>query len=62
MNGWIKEGRHALTWTRLPCPDLDDNQVRLQPFALASILGNFLRRLLLSAAVKDWTLTTMSRS
>ncbi len=27
---WIKEGKHAVRWTRLSCHDFDDNQVRLQ--------------------------------
>ena len=36
-----------------------DNQVRLQLFALAYNLGNFLRRLALPAIVKHWTLTTL---
>jgi hypothetical protein len=44
---WIKEGKHALNWTRLSCHDFVDNQVRLQLFALAYNLGNFLRRLAL---------------
>jgi hypothetical protein len=33
--------------------------VRLQLFALAYNLGNFFRRLVLPAAVKHWTMTTM---
>ena len=36
---WIKEGKHAVNWTRLSCHDFDDNQVRLQLFALAYNLG-----------------------
>ena len=44
---WIKEGKYALKWTRLSCHDFVDNQVRLQLFALAYNLGNFLRRLAL---------------
>ena len=32
---WIKEGKYALKWTRLSCHDFDDNQVRLQLFAMA---------------------------
>jgi hypothetical protein len=39
---WIKEGKYALNWTRLSCHDFADNQVRLQLFALAYNLGNFL--------------------
>jgi hypothetical protein len=41
----IKEGKYALNWTRLSCHDFVDNQVRLQLFALAYNLGNFLRRI-----------------
>ena len=36
-----------------------DNQVRLQLFALAYNLGNFLRRLALPPSVKHWSLTTL---
>ena len=55
----IKEGKVALNWTRLSCHDFVDNQVRLQLFALAYNLGNFLRRLALPTSVKHWTLTTL---
>jgi hypothetical protein len=56
---WIKEGKNAVKWTRLSCHDLADNQVRLQLFALAYNLGNFLRRLALPRSVKHWSLTTL---
>jgi hypothetical protein len=56
---WIKEGKNAVKWTRLSCHDFVDNQVRLQLFALAYNLGNFLRRLALPPSVKHWSLTTM---
>jgi len=56
---WIKEGKNAVKWTKLSCHDFVDNQVRLQLFALAYNLGNFLRRLALPPAVKHWTLTTL---
>lgn len=56
---WIKEGKHAINWTRLSCHDFKDNQVRLQLFALAYNLGNFFRRLVLPGEVKHWSLTTM---
>lgn len=56
---FIKEGKLALKWTRLSCHDFADNQVRLQLFALAYNLGNFLRRLALPRSVKHWTLTTL---
>jgi hypothetical protein len=55
----IKEGKVALNWTRLSCHDFVDNQVRLQLFALAYNLGNFLRRLALPPRVQHWTLTTL---
>ena len=56
---WIKEGKYALNWTRLSCHDFADNQVRLQLFALAYNLGNFLRRLALPKRVKEWSLRTL---
>ena len=56
---WIKEGKYAVKWTRLSCHDFRDNQVRLQLFALAYNLGNFLRRLALPAGVEHWSLTTL---
>lgn len=56
---WIKEGKYALKWTRLSCHDFVDNQVRLQLFALAYNLGNFLRRLALPKSVKTWSLRTL---
>ena len=56
---WIKEGKHAVRWTRLSCHRFDANQVRLQLHVLAYNLGNFLRRLALPASVKHWTLTTL---
>jgi hypothetical protein len=56
---WIKEGKYALNWTRLSCHDFVDNQVRLQLFALAYNLGNFLRRLALPQSVKTWSLRTL---
>ncbi|MHC4424708.1 MAG: IS1380 family transposase, partial [Planctomycetota bacterium] len=56
---WIKEGKHALKWTRLSCHDFVDNLVRLQLFALAHNLGNFLRRLALPKSVEKWSLRTL---
>ena len=56
---WIKEGKNAVKWTRLSCHDFVDNQVRLQLFALAYNLGNFLRRLVLPYHVGHWSLTTL---
>jgi hypothetical protein len=56
---WIKEGKYAVKWTRLSCRTFKDNQARLQLFALAYNLGNFLRRLALPRSVKHWSLTTL---
>ena len=56
---WIKEGKQAVNWTRLSCHEFKDNEVRLQLFALAYNLGNFLRRLALPRRVKHWSLTTL---
>ena len=56
---WIKEGKHALNWTRLSCHKFVANQVRLALFVLAYNLGNFLRRLALPEAVKHWSLTSI---
>jgi hypothetical protein len=56
---WIKEGKQALGWTRLSCCAFRDNAVRLQLFALAYNLANFLRSLTLPAEVAQWSLTTL---
>jgi hypothetical protein len=56
---WIKEGKNALNWTRLSCRRFKDNQARLQLFALAYNLGNFLRQLALPRSVRPWKLTTL---
>jgi hypothetical protein len=56
---WIKEGENTVKWTKLSCRTFKDNQTRLQPFALAYNLGNFLRRLALPRNVKHRSLTTL---
>lgn len=56
---WIKEGKHALRWTRLSCQRFRDNAVRLQLFSLAYNLGNFMRTLALPDDVSHWSLTTL---
>lgn len=56
---WIKEGKHAVKWTKLSCRTFRDNQARLQLFALPYNLGNFLRRLALPKPVRHWSLTTL---
>jgi hypothetical protein len=54
-----REEFERLKWTRLSCHDFDDNQIRLQLFAMAYNIGNFLRRLALPKQIKDWSLRTM---
>ena len=54
-----KEGKYALNRTRLSCRRLVANQVRLALFVLVYNLGNFLRRLALPEAVKDWSLRSL---
>jgi hypothetical protein len=56
---WIKEGKYAIHWTRLSCHDFQDNQVRLQLFALAYNLANFLRTVALPKGIGHWSLTTL---
>jgi hypothetical protein len=56
---WIKEGKSAVTWTRLSCHRFAANAVRLQLHALAYNLANFLRALALPNDVKQWSLTTL---
>jgi hypothetical protein len=55
---WIKEGKHAVKWTRLSCTTFRANAVRLL-HALAYNLANFLRTLALATAVADWSLTSL---
>ncbi len=56
---WIKEGKNAIRWTKLSCRTFKDNQTRLQLFALAYNLGNFMRRLVLPRPIRSWSLTTL---
>ena len=56
---WIKEGKQAITWTRLSCRRFAANAVRLQLHALAYNLANYQRTLALPEAVKHWSLTTL---
>jgi hypothetical protein len=56
---WIKEGKNAVKWTKLSCRRFKDNEARLQLFALAYNLGNFLRQLVLPTPIRGWTLTTL---
>ena len=49
----------AIHWTKLSCHRFRDNAVRLQLFALAYNLGNFMRTLALPDEVSHWSLTTI---
>ncbi len=55
----FKEGKNAVKWTKLSCRTFRDNQARLQLFALAYNLANFLRRLTVPKSVSHWTLMTL---
>ena len=59
MEQWIKEGKLALRWTRLSRRAFRDNAVRLQLFALAYNLADFLRSLALPDTIAQWTLSTL---
>jgi Transposase DDE domain group 1 len=56
---YIKEGKIAVTWTRLSCCRFAANAVRLQLDALAHNLAKFLRTLTLPEAVSHWSMTTV---
>ena len=56
---WIKEGKHAIKWTRLSCTTFRANAVRLQLHALAYNLANFLRTLALPGEIAQWSLTSV---
>ena len=55
----IKEGKHAINWTRLSCKGKAQNEVRLQLHALAYNLGVFLQGTDLPEEVADWSLTSL---
>jgi hypothetical protein len=54
---WIKERKNAVKWTKLSCRRFKDNAARLQLFALAYNLANFLRRLVLPKPIQGCTLS-----
>jgi hypothetical protein len=55
----IKEGKSAIKWTRLSCRSFAANAVRLQLYALAYNLGNFLRTLAMPKTAEPWSLTSL---
>ena len=56
---WIKEGKCALSWTRLSCQGFKENEVRLKLFIMAYTLGNIFRTLALSEKIRSWSLRTI---
>ncbi len=56
---YIKEGKGAIKWTRLSCRSFAANAVRLQLYALAYNLGNFMRTLAMPKAAEPWSLTSL---
>src|SRR5262245_43704126 len=58
---WIKECKTATHWTRLSCHRFRANEVRLLLGVIAYNLGNLLRRLVLPAAIQDWSLTSLQQ-
>ena len=56
---YIKEGKHAIKWTRLSCGKFRNNAVRLQLHVLAYNLANFMRTLALPKEIEHWSLTTL---
>ncbi len=56
---WIKEGKNAVTWTRLSCYSFKANAVWPQLHGLAYNLANFLRTLALPAEVAQWPLSAL---
>jgi hypothetical protein len=55
----IKEGKHAIKWTRLSCMRFEANAVRLQLHALAYNLADFLRTLATPEAIESWSPTSL---
>ena len=55
----IKEGKNAVTWTRLSCHRFAANAVWPQLHALAYNLADFVRTLTLPEAGSHWSMTTL---
>jgi hypothetical protein len=58
---WIKEGKLAVSWTRLSCHRFRGNEVRLWLSVIAYNLGNRWRRLALPRRVGSWSLTSLQQ-
>ena len=55
----MKEGKNAVKWTKPSSRRFKDNEARLQLFALAYNLANFLRQLVLPKPIHGRTLTSL---
>jgi len=58
---WIKEGKLAVSWTRLSCHRFRGNEVRLWLSVIAYNLGNLWRSLALPQRIKRWSLTSLQQ-
>jgi hypothetical protein len=58
---WIKEGKQAVTMTRLSCHRFRANEVRLWLSVIAYNLGNLWRRLAVPKRVNTWSLTSLQQ-
>jgi hypothetical protein len=56
---YMKEGKKAIKWTRLSCRSFAANAARLQLYALAYNLGNFMRTLAMPRTAEPWSLTSL---
>jgi DDE family transposase len=59
VGSWAAGGARRYGSTRLSCRAFRDNAVRLQLFALAYDLADFLRSLALPNEAAQWSLTTL---
>jgi hypothetical protein len=58
---WIKEGKPATHWTRLPCHRFRPNEARLQLSLLVYNLGNLWGRLVMPKWIDGWSLTSLQQ-
>jgi hypothetical protein len=56
---YIKEGKHAIKWTRLSCGKIRNKKERLQLHALAYNLGVFLQGIGLPEELANWSLSSI---
>ena len=58
---WIKEGKLAVSWTRLSCHRFRGNEVRLWLSVIAYNPGNLWRRLVLPKRIEGWSMTNLKQ-